>query len=101
MITWKDVVLVNGEYHEEEFPISGEMDGPFIYQIDDFISSVAKKYGVEFDEVQTMNMDALYRREDFPKECERNIWKYGAYVDGKLEEIELVLSWQRRQYDDL
>ena len=43
---------------EEEFPISGEMDGNH-YQIDNFLEAVAKKYGVRPDDVKTYMMDEI------------------------------------------
>lgn len=57
--TWKDIVKVNGIISVEEFEISGEMDGEDIYQIDDFIESVAKKYSVDTDDVETYMMDNI------------------------------------------
>ena len=36
MVTWKDIVLVNGNYYGMEEKISGKRDGENIYQCDDF-----------------------------------------------------------------
>lgn len=57
--TWKDIIKVNRTITAEEFPISGVMDSSDIYQIDDFINSVASKYGVDKDEIQTYMMDKI------------------------------------------
>lgn len=56
--TWKDIVKVKGEIHAEEFEIDGEMDGD-AYRIDDFMCSVARKYGVDTDDVETYMMDDI------------------------------------------
>lgn len=78
--SWRDIVLVNGEFHEEEFPISGEMDAPDIYRIDEFLSAVADKYGVYADDVQTYLMDGIeYPAKQFPGA----IYRIGLYIDGK------------------
>ena len=58
--TWKDIVKVNGEIHAEEFEISGEMDDENTFIIDDFIEAVAKKYGVDPDDVETYMLDDIY-----------------------------------------
>jgi len=79
--TWRDIVSVNGIISAEEFPISGEMDKEY-YQIDDFLDVVAKKYGVEPDEVKTYMMDGI----DFnPKELPFGAEACGCYKNGELQ----------------
>lgn len=56
---WADIVEINGEFHAEMFQISGEMDDEKYYRIDDFIDSVANKYGVDADDVKTYMMDGI------------------------------------------
>ena len=86
--TWKDIVLVDGHVHAEEFPISGKMDDTHSYEIDDFLKAVAKKYDVDTDDVKTYTMDDI----EFDPKAEHlafGIDKCGAYLDGIPEwEIE-------------
>lgn len=78
---WYDIVSVNGKITAEMFPISGEMDEAY-YQIDDFLEAVAKKYGVETDEVKTYMMDGI----DFdPKELPFGAEACGCYKNGELQ----------------
>lgn len=82
MYTWKDVVLVHGEYYAEEFEISGLMDGDDVYQIDDFLEAVADKYGVDVDDIQTYMMDDIYFD---PSELPWGAAECGCYIDGEAE----------------
>lgn len=79
---WKDIVKVNGIISAEEFEISGEMDGEDIYQIDDFIESVAEKYGVDTDDVETYMMDDIkFNAKELPFGAE----DCGCYINGIAE----------------
>lgn len=80
--TWKDIVRINGKLYAEEFEISGKMDAEDIYQIDDFINSVAEKYGVDSDDVETYMMDDF----DFVgKDLEFGAEHCGCYINGVAE----------------
>lgn len=83
--TWKDIVSINGNIYTEEFPISGRIDvieGEDVYQIDDFIDAVAKKHGVDTDEVETYMMDGIrFNPEDLPYGAE----ECGCYINGVPE----------------
>lgn len=82
--TWKDVVLINGKCYAEEFEISGITDENNVYQIEDFLESVADKYGVDVDDVQTYMMDNI----DFdPSELPWGAAECGCYIDGEAEYI--------------
>lgn len=79
--TWKDVVSINGKLSVEEFPISGEMDGEY-YRIEDFLESVAEKYSVDIDDINTYTMDDI----DFnPKELKIGAEDCGCYINGVAE----------------
>lgn len=79
--TWKDVVSINGKLLVEEFPISGEMDGEY-YRIEDFLESVAEKYSVNIDDINTYTMDDV----DFnPKELKIGAEDCGCYINGVAE----------------
>lgn len=85
LYTWRDIVSINGVCYAEEFPISGEKDGcesDVYYQLDDFYDAVAKKYGVDVDDIETYVMnDIEFDPRVFPwgaEEC-------GCYIDGKAE----------------
>lgn len=77
--TWRDLVCVDGEYSEEEFPITGMMDTPEHYQIDDFLEAVAIKYEVIVDDVQTYMMDVVL------PEGWKGIETLGCYINGEPE----------------
>ncbi len=80
--TWKDIVCINGVFYAEEFEISGKMDDKTHYDISDFFSAVAKKYGVDVDDVQTYMMDNI----DFnPQQMPYGAEACGCYVNGKPE----------------
>ena len=108
--TWKDIVLINSNTYAEEFPISGRIDvidGEDIYQIDDFIDAVAKKHGVNSEDVETYMMDGInFNPEGLPfgiEEC-------GCYINGvpewsiKNEEdgvrMELIDKWIKIYHDN-
>lgn len=80
--TWKDVVEIDGKFYAEEFEISGEMDNDNVYQIDDFINSVAKKYNVDSDDVKTYMTDNI---EFNPKELTFGAEDCGCYINGIAE----------------
>ncbi|MBS5143819.1 MAG: hypothetical protein KHZ91_13295 [Firmicutes bacterium] len=93
---WCDIVSVNGKIVAEEFPISGEMDAEF-YQIDDFLEAVAKKYGVEPDEVKTYMMDGI----DFdPKELPFGAESCGCYKNGELQFVDEI-EYEIRRVEDM
>lgn len=77
--TWRDLVCIDGEYYEEEFPITGIMDTPEHYQIDDFLEAVATKYGVIVDEIQTYMMDGVC------PEGWKGVETLGCYINGEPE----------------
>ena len=79
---WKDIVKVNEQITAEEFEISGKMDGENIYIIDDFIMSVAKKYGINTDEIKTYMLDNI---EFNPKELPYGAEACGCYINGVAE----------------
>lgn len=79
---WKDIVCINGEVFAEEFSISGEMDNDEVYQVDDFIESVAKKHGVSPDEVETYMLDNI---EFDPAEVSFGAEECGCYINGVAE----------------
>ena len=93
---WKDVVEIKGHYHAEEFPISGLMDGPNVYQIDDFLDAVAKKYRVTIDDVKTYMLHNI--------EFDASVLPFGAedcgcYIDGVAEW--LIPKNEKPQHIDL
>ena len=57
--TWKDIVRINGKLYCEEFPISGEMDDPNTYRIDDFMKAVAEKHCCDTDDIETYMLDDI------------------------------------------
>lgn len=77
--TWRDLVYVNGKYHVGKFPITGMMDTPENYQIDDFLEAVAMKYEVDVEEIQTYMMDGV-----LPDGWKR-IETLGCYINGDRE----------------
>ena len=76
---WKDIVKVNGWISAEAYPISGKMTTDEHYEIDDFLSAVAKKYDVSPDDVQTYMMDNI---EFDPSTVPFGAEACGCYVDG-------------------
>lgn len=58
---WKDIVKFKKDgkvvYSFEESEISGEMDDPNTYRIDEFIDFVADKYGVNSDDISVWSID--------------------------------------------
>lgn len=84
MITWKDIVFINGTYYGVEEEISGEKDNENIYQCDDFFKAVAEKFQCEEDDIQTLMFDNL----NIPKEIIKKIGygeeSCGVYIDGLL-----------------
>lgn len=79
---WKDIVKVNGWISAEAYPISGKMTTDEHYEIDDFLSAVAKKYDVSPDDVQTYMMDNI---EFDPSTVPFGAEACGCYVDGIAE----------------
>lgn len=85
LYTWKDIVDINGVCYAEEFPISGEKDGDeddAYYQLDDFYEAVAKKYGVDVDDIETYMMDGI---EFDPRVLPWGAEDCGCYIDGVAE----------------
>lgn len=85
LYTWKDIVDINGVCYAEEFPISGETDGTeddVYYRLDDFYESVAKKYGVDTDDIETYMMDGI---EFDPRVLPWGAEDCGCYIDGVAE----------------
>lgn len=76
---WRDIVKVNGKCYAECFEISGDMDGPDAYQIDDFYSAIAHKYGVDVDDIETYVMDDI---EFDPDAMPYGAESCGCYIDG-------------------
>ena len=82
--TWRDVVEINGKCYAEEFSISGIMETPDAYILDDFYTAVAEKHNVDTteDEIKTYMMDNI----DFnPTELEFGAEDCGCYIDGEPE----------------
>ena len=80
--TWKDIVCINGVFYAEEFEISGEMDDETHYRIDNFLEAVARKHGVDTDDVMTYMMDNI----DFnPQQMPYGAEACGCYINGKPE----------------
>ncbi len=82
-VTWKDIVKIGDNIYAEEFPISGQMDAPDVYQIDDFFEAVAKKYNVDIDDIQT------YMMNDIDFDVSKLPWgaeSCGCYIDG-IDEV--------------
>lgn len=82
---WYDIVEINGSCHAEHFEISGKTDGneqESFYQIDDFLEAVARKYGVDTDDIQTYMMDNI----DFDPQAQPfGAEACGCYIDGRPE----------------
>lgn len=79
---WKDIVKIDGKLFVEEFTISGEMDTPDTFQIDDFIDMVSKKYNVEPDKIETLMCDGfVFDSKTFPGIAE----SCGCYINGTAE----------------
>lgn len=56
---WWDVVEIKGKHYCEVFEISGELDDPDTYQIDEFLQQVARKHCVDVDDIKTYMMDDI------------------------------------------
>lgn len=81
--TWRDVVEIDEKYYAEKFPISGLMDSEDVYQIDDFLDSVGRKYNVYPGNIKTYMMDDI----DFdPKKLSFGAESCGCYINGVPEE---------------
>ena len=77
--TWKDIVEIRGEYHYEEFPISGLMDDENIYQIDEFLDAVGRKYNAYPDLIKTEMMDGF-------NHVDVEAYELGCFINGEPEE---------------
>ena len=79
---WKDIMKIDDTIYAEEFEISGKLDGPDNYQIDNFLNAVADKYGVDTDRVKTYMVDNIkFDSKNLPfgaEEC-------GCYINGVPE----------------
>ena len=80
--TWKDIVRIDDKLYCEEFPISGEMDGPDIYCIGDFMKAVAEKHNCYTDDIQTYMLDNI---EFDPSGLPFGAEACGCYIDGIAE----------------
>lgn len=79
---WKDVVRIHDQVYAEEHPISGETDALGVYNLDDFFSAVAEKYGVDYDDIETYTMDDI----DFDARKVRfGAEDCGCYINGVAE----------------
>jgi len=79
---WKDIVRIDGKLFVEEFSITGEMDTPNTYCIDEFIDMVSKKYNVEPDKIETLMSDGFpFDSKTFPGIAE----SCGCYINGIAE----------------
>lgn len=84
---WWDVVEVNGKHYCEVFEISGEMDDPDTYQVDEFLEQVARKHNVDVDDIKTYTMDNI---EFDPKDLKFGAECCGCWIDG-------VPEWEKGQ----
>ena len=86
--TWRDIVEINGKYYAEEFSISGIMENPDAYILDDFYTAVAEKYNVDLtkNEIKTYMMDNITFN---PTELEFGAEDCGCYIDGEPEWIDV------------
>lgn len=95
--TWRDIVKINDKIYTEKFPISGKKDhinNRTIYEIDDFLEAVAKKYGVDVDDVETYMMDDIeFDARELPYGAE----SCGCYINGVPE---WVLDIDRKESED-
>ena len=80
--TWKDIVRINDKLYCEEFPISGEMDGPDTYCIGDFMKAVAEKHNCDTDDIETYMLDNI---EFDPSGLPFGAEACGCYIDGVAE----------------
>lgn len=76
--TWKDIVEIRGEYHYEEFPISGLMDDKDTYQIDEFLDAVGRKYNAYPDLIKTEMMYGL-------DHVDVEVFELGCFINGISE----------------
>lgn len=84
--TWKDIVRIDDKLYCEEFPISGEMDDPNTYRIDDFMKAVAEKHNCDTDDIETYMLGMT----DVSGEITGTGLEFGAeacgcYIDGVAE----------------
>jgi hypothetical protein len=95
--TWRDIVKIGDKIYTEEFPISGKKDynnEQTIYEIDDFLEAVAKKHGVDVDDVKTYMMDNIeFDARELPYGAE----SCGCYINGVPE---WVLDIDRKESED-
>lgn len=95
--TWKDIVKINDKIYTEESPISGKKDynnEQTIYEIDNFLEAVAKKHGVDVDDVKTYMMDNIeFDARELPYGAE----SCGCYINGVPE---WVLDIDRKESED-
>lgn len=89
--TWKDIVRINGVNYAEEFPISGRVDlvgTDAYYDLGEFYDAVAKKHGVDTDDIETYMMDNI--------EFDPDVMPYGAESCGCY--IDSVAEWLIEDY---
>lgn len=95
--TWKDIVKINDKIYTEESPISGKKDynnEQTIYEIDNFLEAVAKKHGVDVDDVKTYMMDNIeFDARELPYGAE----SCGCYINWVPE---WVLDIDRKESED-
>ncbi len=85
MVTWKDIVLVNGNYYGMEEKISGKRDGENIYQCDDFFQAVAERFQCQEDDIKTLMFDGLQVPRNVLDEIGYGEESCGVYLDGELQ----------------
>lgn len=73
--TWKDLVEVRGEIHEEEFKISGLNSYYEDYWVDEFIDAVARKYNAYPGFIKTETRDGLDR-------IDAEAFELGCFING-------------------
>ena len=84
--TWKDIVRIDDKLYCEEFPISGEMDGPDIYCIGDFMKAVAEKHNCDTDDIETYMLGMTdISGEIIGSGLEFGAESCGCYIDGVAE----------------
>lgn len=82
--SWKDFVKIGDDIYFEESFISGKQDSVDVYQIDEFIEFVAKKYDVDVDNIHLWTMEHF----EMPVEIlKHNISECGLYINGIPEWI--------------
>ncbi len=90
--TWKDIVRIDDKLYCEEFPISGEMDGPDTYCIGDFMKAVAEKHNCDTDDIETYMLGmtdvlgmSVISGEIISSGLEFGAEACGCYIDGVAE----------------